>query len=177
MIATPGATICHQYPSEIVCVAAPIMSPQSTEGNCTPSPNQLSVARISIALPIWKVTLTTIVPIAFGAICRTMARSPLPPITCAACTYSRTRNVSASALTSRAVLSHEVAAITSTSTVVDGVTMEISKQQQHQRRDRDRRVDDPHHDGIDHAAEVTRGRAPHRAQQRGKNTGTRADFQ
>ncbi len=104
----------------MVCVAAPIMSPQSTDGNCTPRPSQLSVARIRIELAIWKLTLTTIVPMAFGAMCRTITRRPLLPMTLAACTYSRTRSVSASARTSRAVLSHEVPAMTRTSMAVDG---------------------------------------------------------
>ena len=41
-------------------------------------------------------------------------------MTRAAWTYSRTRSVSASARTSRAVLSHAVPAITTTSIAVDG---------------------------------------------------------
>ena len=64
------------------------------------------------------------VPMAFGAMCRSTARALLPPITRIAWTYSRTRSDSASPRTSREVVSHEVIAITPIRIGSVGVTMD-----------------------------------------------------
>ena len=59
-----------------------------------------------IASATWNVAFTIMVPIAFGAMRRSTIRALPPPITRTACTYSRTRRLSASPRTSRAMDSH-----------------------------------------------------------------------
>jgi hypothetical protein len=46
-----------------------------------PKPKYWSTARTKIALAIWNVTVTMIVPIVFGMMCRMMIRHERPPIT------------------------------------------------------------------------------------------------
>ena len=83
-------------------------------------------------------------------------RRRLPPMTRTAWTYSRTRKVSVSPRMSRPGTSHDTKAMTKIRKLERGVEDHGQDDEEEERGDRQQRVHDAHHEGVDPPAEEAR---------------------